>query len=142
MDHDLGLDDKPDDEVFDDFVLHVDGWLCEIKDVQIRDGLHVLGQAPTGAALVNLVLAVLRANQVFAGQVNGVPGLRVALGLKENDSTTAEADAVEAQARALVEALADAGWDESRVPDRRGPARVGGRRRARGRDGVARLRLP
>ena len=28
--------------------MHVDGWLCEIKDVQIRDGLHVLGQAPEG----------------------------------------------------------------------------------------------
>ena len=27
-------------------LLHVDGWLCEIKDVQIRDGLHMLGQAP------------------------------------------------------------------------------------------------
>jgi cobaltochelatase CobN len=116
MDHDLGLSDRPDDEVFDDFVMHVDGWLCEIKDVQIRDGLHVLGQAPEGENLVNLVLAVLRANQVFGGQVNGVPGLRVALGLKENESTTAEADAAEEQARALVQAVADAGWDVSRVP--------------------------
>jgi len=116
MDHDLGLSDRPDDEVFDDFVMHVDGWLCEIKDVQIRDGLHVLGQPPEGENLVNLVLAVLRANQVFGGQVNGVPGLRVALGLKENESTTAEADAAEEQARALVQTVADAGWDESRVP--------------------------
>ena len=57
--------------------MHVDGWLCEIKDVQIRDGLHVLGQAPDGDDLVNLVLAILRSNQVFGGQVNGVPGLRV-----------------------------------------------------------------
>ena len=36
----------PHDAEFDDFILHVDGWLCEIKDVQIRDGLHVLGQRP------------------------------------------------------------------------------------------------
>ena len=124
LDHDLGLSDRPDDEVFDEFVLHVDGWLCEIKDVQIRDGLHVLGQAPTGEDRVNLVLAVLRANQVFAGrgaatssngQVDGVPGLRVALGLRENDCTTAEADAAEEQARALVVALDAAGWDETRV---------------------------
>jgi len=117
MHHDLGLDDRPGDEAFDEFVLHVDGWLCEIKDVQIRDGLHVLGQPPVGDNLVNLVLAVLRANQVFALQVNGIPGLRVALGLKENESSTAEADAAEQQARALVEALAEAGWDESRVPE-------------------------
>ena len=49
LDHDLGLDTAPDEEVFDEFVLHVDGWLCEIKDAQIRDGLHVLGQAPSRA---------------------------------------------------------------------------------------------
>ena len=48
MDHDLGLEDRPDEDVFDDMLLHVDGWLCEIKDVQIRDGLHILGQAPVG----------------------------------------------------------------------------------------------
>ncbi|WP_375424571.1 cobaltochelatase subunit CobN [uncultured Friedmanniella sp.] len=115
MDAELGLSDRPDDAAFDDFVMHVDGWLCEIKDVQIRDGLHVLGQAPTGDELVNLVLAVLRANQIFGGQVNGVPGLRVALGLAEGAPLT-EVDAVEEQARALVVALAEAGWVAEAVP--------------------------
>jgi cobaltochelatase CobN len=46
LDHDLGVADRPHDAEFDDFVLHVDGWLCEIKDAQIRDGLHILGNAP------------------------------------------------------------------------------------------------
>ncbi|NED01814.1 cobaltochelatase subunit CobN, partial [Streptomyces sp. SID6648] len=41
--HDLHVDDQPDDDDFDEFVMHIDGYLCEIKDVQIRDGLHVLG---------------------------------------------------------------------------------------------------
>ena len=68
LDHDLGLDDRPDDAEFDDFLLHVDGWLCEIKDAQIRDGLHVLGAAPAGADRVNLVLAILRARQMWGGQ--------------------------------------------------------------------------
>ena len=68
MHRDLGLDERPDDEEFDDFILHVDGWLCEIKDAQIRDGLHVLGQAPDGEARVNLVLAILRAAQVWGGE--------------------------------------------------------------------------
>ncbi len=36
------------DEAFDDLVLHVDGYLCELKDAQIRGGLHVLGQPPDG----------------------------------------------------------------------------------------------
>src|SRR3712207_7117654 len=83
MDAELGLTDRPDDEAFDDFILHVDGWLCEIKDVQIRDGLHVLGQAPQGEARVNLVLAMLRAKQVWGGQAAALPGLREALGLSE-----------------------------------------------------------
>ena len=58
MDHDLGLAERPEDDSFDDMLLHVDGWLCEIKDVQIRDGLHVLGQAPTGASELDLVLSI------------------------------------------------------------------------------------
>ncbi|MEU4219851.1 cobaltochelatase subunit CobN [Actinoplanes sp. NPDC026623] len=110
MDHDLGLDDRPDDEQFDEFILHVDGWLCEIKDVQIRDGLHILGAAPTGEARVNLVLAMLRARQMWAGQVAALPGLREALGLAE-EASTAETDAVEERARALVAAMEARGWD-------------------------------
>ena len=111
MDHDLGLEDRPDEDSFDDMLLHVDGWLCEIKDVQIRDGLHVLGQAPSGETQLDLVLAVLRARQLFGGEQT-VPGLRQALGLREDghDDRTA-VDAAEARARELVAALQDSGWD-------------------------------
>lgn len=111
---DLGLEERPGDEEFDDFLLHVDGWLCEIKDAQIRDGLHVLGAAPRGEARVNLVLSILRAAQVWGGVGNAVPGLRSALGLTEG-ATTVEVDAVEAQARGLVEAMEKAGWDPAHV---------------------------
>ncbi|GAW49140.1 MULTISPECIES: cobaltochelatase subunit CobN [unclassified Nocardioides] len=110
MHRDLGLDERPDDEEFDDFILHVDGWLCEIKDAQIRDGLHVLGQAPDGDARVNLVLAILRASQVWGGETASVPGLRAALGLKENAESTTAVDAIEQQARELVQRMEDAGW--------------------------------
>ncbi|MCX6400206.1 MAG: cobaltochelatase subunit CobN [Propionibacteriales bacterium] len=116
MHRDLGLEERPDDEVFDDFLLHVDGWLCEIKDSQIRDGLHVLGQAPEGEARVNLVLAILRAAQVWGGQAQSVPGLRSALGLAV-DAPTTDVDRVEAEARELVEAMDKAGWDPERVAD-------------------------
>jgi cobaltochelatase CobN len=77
--HDLHAESQPDADEFDDFVLHVDGYLCEIKDVQIRDGLHILGRAPEGEELANDVLAVLRARQVFGGTVGALPGLRAAL---------------------------------------------------------------
>ncbi len=133
LDHDLGLNAPPAEEVFDEFVLHVDGWLCEIKDAQIRDGLHVLGQPPQGEELINLVLAVLRSPQVFGGQVSGVPGLRNALeamhaepvearpstgsGRNETRPGRNEVDATEARARQLIVALAASGWSVDAVPD-------------------------
>jgi cobaltochelatase CobN len=122
---DLGLDDRPHDEEFDDFLLHVDGWLCEVKDAQIRDGLHVLGQAPAGPARVDLVLAILRAQQVWGGTTATVPGLRTALGLAEGGAEpTHVVDAVEARARALVEAMEERGWDPAAAGDLSGDAGV------------------
>ncbi|WP_433519139.1 cobaltochelatase subunit CobN [Nonomuraea sp. CA-143628] len=110
LDHDLGLADRPHDTEFDDFILHVDGWLCEVKDAQIRDGLHVLGQAPAGPVRVDLVLAMLRARQMWSGRET-LPGLREALGLAEDGTAAlAEADRAEATARALVEAMEERGW--------------------------------
>ncbi|MFI8447536.1 cobaltochelatase subunit CobN [Streptomyces erythrochromogenes] len=114
LDHDLGLAERPDDDGFDDFLLHVDGWLCEVKDAQIRDGLHVLGGAPTGEARVNLVLAILRARQIWGG-TTALPGLREALGLDESKATRTSADDVEEQARALVQAMEDADWSPGAV---------------------------
>ncbi|MGX1974132.1 cobaltochelatase subunit CobN [Streptomyces kronopolitis] len=114
LDHDLGLEARPDDDGFDDFLLHVDGWLCEVKDAQIRDGLHVLGGAPTGEARVNLVLSILRARQIWGGK-SALPGLREALGLDESAATRTSADEAEATARALVQAMEDADWDPAAV---------------------------
>ncbi|MEU8591029.1 cobaltochelatase subunit CobN [Streptomyces sp. NPDC048664] len=119
LDHDLGLEDRPEDDGFDDFLLHVDGWLCEVKDAQIRDGLHVLGNPPVGDDRVNLVLAILRARQIWGG-ATALPGLREALGLDESAATRTTADEAEATARALVQAMEDAGWDPAAVPTEHG----------------------
>ncbi|MEU4680081.1 cobaltochelatase subunit CobN [Micromonospora sp. NPDC023737] len=136
--HDLHTEQMPAAEDFDDFVLHLDGYLCEVKDVQIRDGLHVLAAAPTGDVRVNLVLAVLRAPQVWGGS-RALPGLRQALaagyGLDEaallaapgarldvpaalTDTVTGPAvtaadavDLIEALARRLVVGMETLGWD-------------------------------
>ncbi|TQK51860.1 cobaltochelatase CobN subunit [Streptomyces sp. SLBN-118] len=120
LDHDLGLEGRPDDDGFDDFLLHVDGWLCEVKDAQIRDGLHVLGSPPLGADRVNLVLAILRARQIWGG-TSSLPGLREALGLDESAATRTTADAAEEKARELVQAMEDAGWNPDAVPAGHGP---------------------
>ncbi|WP_086802798.1 cobaltochelatase subunit CobN [Streptomyces caniscabiei] len=119
LDHDLGLDDRPEDDGFDDFLLHVDGWLCEVKDAQIRDGLHVLGNPPADADRVNLVLAILRARQIWGG-TQALPGLREALGLDESAATRTTADEAEAKARELVQRMEDLGWDPDSVPDEHG----------------------
>jgi cobaltochelatase CobN len=117
LDHDLGLSSRPHDVEFDDFLLHVDGWLCEVKDAQIRDGLHVLGVAPAAAERVGLVLAMLQARQLWSGQAVPMPGLREALGLAEDGTASrAEVDRVEGQARALVEAMELAGWQADAAP--------------------------
>ena len=117
MDHDLGLDERPEDEHFDDMLLGVDGWLCEIKDVQIRDGLHVLGAAPAGESELDLVLSILRARQLFAGEQH-LPGLRQALGLAEDGTDErARVDAAERRARDLLGALQGTGWDPNRVDE-------------------------
>ncbi|MBW3639673.1 MAG: cobaltochelatase subunit CobN [Actinobacteria bacterium] len=115
--HDLHMAAMPDDESFDDFLLHVDGYLCEVKDVLIRDGLHVLGQPPAGEAQVDLVLGVLRAQQTWGGSTDALPGLRRALGaaygLVEDDRR--QADQLEDMARRLVQAVDGKGWDAAAV---------------------------
>jgi len=122
MHQDLGLEERPADEEFDDFLLHVDGWLCEVKDAQIRDGLHILGQAPAGEARVNLVLAILRATQIWGGDQAAVPGLRAALGLKDPSTSSGQeatkvVDEIEARARDLVQRMEDADWDAAAVAE-------------------------
>ncbi|HEY2304562.1 MAG TPA: cobaltochelatase subunit CobN, partial [Streptosporangiaceae bacterium] len=138
--HDLHLDAAPAAEEFDSFVLHVDGYLCEIKDALIRDGLHVLGSAPAGEQRIATVQAVLRATQIWGGR-SALPGLRAALaahfGLNERalladpgqlavrgdlpgvagpSGTGADViDALETLAGRLVAGLDDTGWQPEKA---------------------------
>ena len=70
---DLEQEERPGVDHFDDFLLHVDGYICELKDAQIRDGLHTLGQAPRDEQEIGLLLALTRLDNVDA------PSLRRAL---------------------------------------------------------------
>ncbi len=38
----------------------LDGYLCELGSAQIRDGLHILGQGPEGAQLVDMLVSLTR----------------------------------------------------------------------------------
>lgn len=107
IDRDLGLVDAPDDpDRFDDVIVDVDGYLCGLKDAQIRGGLHTLGLVPAGEVLVDLVLAITRLAH------GSVPSLRATvagdLGIDPDDPLVF--DQLEAACRAHVEAAADRGW--------------------------------
>ena len=105
MDRDLGWEERPDEDIFDDMLMHVDGWLCEIKDVAIRGGLHILGNAPSGEALTGTVSTMLRARQLWGGE-RTLPGLRESLGLAEDGSDArTDVDAIDAIGMDLVTAL-------------------------------------
>jgi cobaltochelatase CobN len=74
LDHDLDRNGQaPGEDDFDDFLLHLDGYLCELKDAQIRGGLHILGRPPEGDAEIDLLAALLRLPQ------GAVPSLRAAV---------------------------------------------------------------
>lgn len=52
----------------DDALAKLDRYLCELKELQIRDGLHVFGVSPTGPMLADLLVALAR---VPRGSGNG-----------------------------------------------------------------------
>jgi cobaltochelatase CobN len=129
---DLGVRGRPED--VGALVAHIDGYLCEVKDIQVKDGLHVLGRAPEGDQLRGLTAAMLRLG------VGELPGLRVAVGaafgldepalvaapgapapnapaelIERFRGSAASAgdlvDRLEAAQMALLDALAARGWD-------------------------------
>lgn len=53
---DLGMEEND----IDALLVTIDGYLCEIKEAQIRDGLHILGKAPEKEQLTDLLLALHR----------------------------------------------------------------------------------
>jgi cobaltochelatase CobN len=57
---DLEYENAPTADQLPRFLRDVDCYLCEIKEAQIRDGLHVLGRLPQGEQLMELLLALVR----------------------------------------------------------------------------------
>ncbi|MGI9373485.1 MAG: cobaltochelatase subunit CobN [Hyphomicrobiales bacterium] len=56
LDKDAGLDGLSDDDALQE----IDNYICELKEAQIRDGLHILGEAPEGNLLTDLLVALTR----------------------------------------------------------------------------------
>ena len=46
--------------LLEEFLTRADGYLCELKEAQIRDGLHIFGQCPQGRQLRDLIVAIAK----------------------------------------------------------------------------------
>ncbi|WP_299813600.1 cobaltochelatase subunit CobN [uncultured Roseibium sp.] len=57
LDKDIGLDEAMDE---DTRLARLDAHLCDLKELQIRDGLHILGTSPEGDLLTDLLAALVR----------------------------------------------------------------------------------
>ncbi|KOF12583.1 cobalamin biosynthesis protein CobN [Ensifer adhaerens] len=57
LDHDAGIDKGDSD---DKALEKLDAYLCDLKEMQIRDGLHIFGVAPEGRLLTDLTVALAR----------------------------------------------------------------------------------
>lgn len=47
-------------EDIDELLVKLDGYLCDLKEAQIRDGLHIFGKAPQDEQLIDLLIALHR----------------------------------------------------------------------------------
>ncbi|MDJ0714960.1 MAG: cobaltochelatase subunit CobN [Prochloraceae cyanobacterium] len=59
LDKDLGIN-NPQTKPITEFLTLADGYLCELKEAQIRDGLHIFGKCPQGKQLIDLIVAIAR----------------------------------------------------------------------------------
>ncbi len=106
IDRDLGLANVPEGDEFDDVIVNVDGYLCGLKDAQIRGGLHTLGAAPEGEGLVDLVLAITRLGHGRVSSLRRTVAAELNLSVEDVHAL----DVIEKHCRSLVEDAAARGW--------------------------------
>jgi cobaltochelatase CobN len=108
----LGFTKPTDDAQREALLQRLDAYLCEIKESQIRDGLHIFGQSPTGRQRVDTLVALAR----YPGGAGAAQGsLTVALahdlGLKDFDALSPDWAAPWTGERPQVlQALSDDPW--------------------------------
>jgi cobaltochelatase CobN len=64
LDKDAGIADGDDEEAA---LAKLDNYLCDLKEMQIRDGLHILGETPQGRMRRDLLVALARLPRHAAG---------------------------------------------------------------------------
>ncbi|MBT4888651.1 MAG: cobaltochelatase subunit CobN, partial [Rhodospirillales bacterium] len=72
LDKDVGIIEADDEDAA---LAKLDNYLCDLKEMQIRDGLHILGSTPQGRLRRDLLVALARLPRQ-TGQVGGVENPR------------------------------------------------------------------
>ncbi len=103
---DLGLQLTADElrQRFENTVMTgLDRSLCELKEAQIRDGLHILGQCPKGDQLRDLIIAIARYPQ--AGRMGLSRAIAEDLGFDFDPLTADPAEKLEGEFRTIGAAI-------------------------------------
>ena len=108
----LGFAPPTDDTEREQLLARLDAYLCEIKESQIRDGLHILGRSPEGRQRTDTLVALARfPGGTGAGQGSLIAALAQDLGLAGFDPLTPDWAAPWHGPRpALLQALAAEPW--------------------------------
>jgi len=79
LDRELAFPERSPDSDDTRWMVSLDAYLCEIKEAQIRDGLHVFGHAPSGSARTDTLVALARLPAAAATASEPSDSLLVAL---------------------------------------------------------------
>ncbi len=108
LDRDLGIAAEGDT---DNALAALDNYLCELKEMQIRDGLHVFGRSPEGRLRSDLLVALTRLPRGSdrAGDASLTRALAADLGL-DFDPLECDLGAAWSGPRPVALALSDDAW--------------------------------
>lgn len=107
LNHDAGIEEHDSDDLA---LEKLDAFLCDLKELQIRDGLHIFGKSPSGEQLENLLVATAR---VPRGEgENGSLHRAIAddLGLELDPLDCAFAEKWDGAKPEILQALSDSVW--------------------------------
>ena len=105
---DLGIN-PTDTQTLAQFLSVADGYLCELKEAQIRDGLHILGQCPQDKQLRDLIIAIARSPS--QGRLGITQALAKDFGLDFDPLLGADGDDVGAICQSPLQK--SAGWQDN-----------------------------
>lgn len=91
----LGLSDAPEESLV---LEELDAYLCDIKEAQIRNGLHILGELPKQAKLVETMVALLRLPRGSDAKNQGIlHNLAADLGLMQRNNSVEQGDLTQSE---------------------------------------------